>query len=373
MTESLTCLLKGRQKVFNLNQAQAGSCCQAYKEPLQAHTVIGDQINTWYQEAKLLDQGVRLPGCETCWRDEDAGKLSYRQMVTSTDNLDSIEIFFSNACNQMCSYCSPRYSSTWEKSMMDHGNMMSVSRTLNQNLAIPVFVDSHNVNQWLDQIQHYIEQNNQQGIEIKLLGGEPLMQQKSLEKLLSFDPHKIRLTVITNLNPPNNKFLMWLLDNMPSICFNISLDATPGFNHVPRSGFDAIKFLENLELLQRRNCDFKFLTTVSATSIFDLPDFVPWINQFGKLVIYNKINNPNCLNIDVVPQQFRQRILENLGAAPAEVLGWLGESDVAAIDLKLFEQYNYLKQYFYRTGIDPQAVHNPLWGNYWSWLTERFN
>lgn len=373
--KSLTCLLKGRQKVFNLNQAQAGSCCQAFKEPLQPTTVIGDQINQWYQEAELLDQGVRLPGCETCWRDEDAGKISYRQLVTDSKNLDSIEIFLSNACNQMCSYCSPRYSSTWEKSMADHGNMTSVSRSLNQNLSIPIFTDSNQVEHWLGQIQHYIEHTKDHAIEIKLLGGEPLMQQKSLEKLLSFDPQKIRLTVITNLNPPNNKFLLWLLDKHPSISFNISIDASPGFNHIPRSGFDQNKFLQNLELLQHRNCDIKFLSTVSATSIFDLKNFVPWIKQFGKLTIHTKINNPNCLNINVVPSQFRNQILdtvENTDLAP-EVQAWLLEPNDTAIDLKLFEQYNYLTQYFFRSNTDPVSVDNLLWVDYWRWLTAKFS
>jgi len=39
------------------------------------------------------------------------------------------------------------------------------------------------------------------------------------------------------------------------------------------------------------------------------------------------------------------------------------------VDIKLFEQYNYLKQYFARTGTE---VTNTVFATYWTWLEERF-
>jgi hypothetical protein len=46
-------------------------------------------------------------------------------------------------------------------------------------------------------------------------------------------------------------------------------------------------------------------------------------------------------------------------------------SDHKMVDLKLFEQYNYLKQYFTRTGIDPATTPNTLFNEYWIWLSNR--
>jgi hypothetical protein len=40
------------------------------------------------------------------------------------------------------------------------------------------------------------------------------------------------------------------------------------------------------------------------------------------------------------------------------------------VDLKLFEQYNYLKQYFDRTNVD--YLQNTKFASYWNWLTERY-
>jgi sulfatase maturation enzyme AslB (radical SAM superfamily) len=333
-------------------------------------------IAQWELEKKSLEQGKEISGCAVCWRLESQGKQSYRQQNGLDNYPNSIEIHFSNACNHMCSYCSPKYSTTWQDSIRTHGLFSKVSRSTNLNLGI-YSENKLDQEKWLDEIQRYISQCEDHSILLTLLGGEPLMQKANLEKFLNLQNSKIKtLRIVTNLNPPDNKFLIWLLTQYSNkqLMVDISIDSTPDFNHVPRAGFDTGRFLKNLDLLKEYGIDFKFMPVVSALSIFDLPNFLPWVQKNNFLIQkFSRIHNPLMLDPTVVPQEFRNRILDivDLTLLPENVQKMLTDP-TPLVDLKLFEQYNYLEQYFQRTGLDPTQVNNDLFVEYWNWLTKRF-
>jgi sulfatase maturation enzyme AslB (radical SAM superfamily) len=278
----------------------------------------------------------------------------------------------------MCSYCSPNYSSTWEESINKLGNFKQVSNTSVKNLQIatPQVTQLNQLTQArMEEIQSYIESCDDHSISLKLLGGEPLMQIHSLKRLLEFTQNKIKnLQIATNLNPPNSKFLQWVLSNLPKekLNFVVSLDATPEFNHVPRAGFSSIEFLKNLDLLMHHQIKINFSSVVSATSIFDLPNFLSWIDQNQFKALFNTVNNPSCLNADIVPIGIRQKILKSIQTEIPPVVDAVLNHKQPVVDLKLFEQYNYLTQYFTRTNTDLTKINNPLFQEYWQWLTERF-
>jgi organic radical activating enzyme len=337
---------------------------------------VSQLIAKWDQEKKSLEQGEQISGCDHCWKHEEQSIRSYRQQLGSIDQPNQVELIFSNACNQMCSYCSPKYSTTWQESIRTQGLFERVSGSTNANLAIHQHQD-FDAEKWLCEIQNYILSCEDNSVLLTLLGGEPLMQQANLEKFLQLQNSKIQLLrIITNLNPPSNKFLIWLLEHydVSKLKFSISLDASPEFNHVPRAGFDHVKFHQNLDLLKLHGADFKFMPVVSALSIFDLSNFLPWTqkNNFSIKKFY-RINNPAMLDPVVVPLEFRSRILESTDSTllPENVQKMLTDP-TPPVDLKLFEQYNYLEQYFQRTGLDPTQVNNDLFVEYWNWLTKRF-
>jgi len=367
MTKS--CDLKGRQKLFFLNQGTATSCCKAYSEPLTAYTDLAQLTSHWDQEKNQLAQGKEIVSCNVCWKQETQGHQSFRQLnIGHKDNL--IELYIDNACNQMCSYCSPKFSSTWENSIAKHGMFSGVSRSVNENFKATTNITDNKF--WIDEIHQYIQQQPTNTVIVKLLGGEPLMQIKNLQNLLEFNSNRIKqLRIITNLNPPNNKFLTWLLDHVPSnrLHVSISLDATPEFNHVPRAGFDQHKFLANLELIQQYQVSYQFLSLVSVLNIFDLPDFFNWAKLNHHIIQCALLNNPDCLDARLIPNQFKQQI--DPTGLPNLVQDILKPSDIS-VDIKLFEQYNYLTEYFRRTHTDPTQTSNRLFGEYWNWLTERF-
>lgn len=364
-----SCDLKGHQKLFFLNQGTAASCCKAYSESLADYNTIDQLIDKWHSENVQLEAGNQVPSCEVCWQHENKGQLSYRLLPRGTSH-NFIELFIDNACNQMCSYCSPKFSSTWQNNILEHGNFDNVSRTVKQNFGL-VATSDHSQH-WLDQIHQYIQAQPANSVTVKLAGGEPLMQIRQLQTLIDFNIDRVRqLRINTNLNPPSNKFLLWLLQRVPAhrLFFDISLDATPEFNHVPRAGFDAQQFLDNLSLIQQQGIEYCLLGVVSVLNIFDLPNFVAWAKQHRHPLQLLPLNNPDCLDARLLPDQFKSQIdCQDLPKLVQEIL----QPGQSIVDIKLFEQYNYLKQYFVRCQLDPDLTNNQPWSQYWQWLKERY-
>lgn len=366
MTKS--CVLKGSQKVFFLHLNQAASCCRSYPMSLDTVDTVEQLDQHWKHESNELDRGQALTSCQHCWQHENQGMESYRlQMANKWKDTHQIELFIDNTCNQMCSYCSPKFSSTWEKSINQHGMFRFISASAQENLKPSKLAVSSE--SWIEKIHSYIDCSDDNSITLSLLGGEPLMQIRNLQKLLTANPNKIRqLRINTNLNPPDAKFLHWVLETFPKqkLRFYISLDTVPEYNAIPRAGFDQNKFQLNLDLLRLHNVEFSFHSVISVLSIFSLHKFQQWLTHNNFQSQFFKINNPDCLEPGYLPQEFKQKVLEY--ALPREAKDSL-ESQPAMIDIKQFEQYNYLTQYFERTATN---ITDPNLAEYWHWLKEKF-
>jgi sulfatase maturation enzyme AslB (radical SAM superfamily) len=366
MTKS--CVLKGKQKVFLLHLEKAASCCRAYPTALSGMESMNSLLQQWQQESLLLDQGVELENCRVCWDQENQGLQSYRQQRSPTwvdSNL--VELFIDNTCNQMCSYCSPKFSSTWQKSISEQGVFQKISLSAQNNLVAAD--NAPNPDLWLNRIHDYINQCEDNSVTLAIVGGEPLMQIRNLQELLSASPKKIRkLRITTNLNPPSPKFLHWVLDNFPleKLFFLISLDTIPEYNAIPRAGFDQQRFEDNLSLLNLRKVEFKFLSVISVLNIFSLNKYQQWISRHGYALEFFRLNNPDCLDASYLPQQFKQALL-NQGLPDLAQQALHQQRDM--VDIKQFEQYNYLQQYFQRTNT---RLTDPELASYWSWLKEKF-
>lgn len=370
---SKSCSLKNTQKVFYLQINQAASCCRAYSEPLDISRPLSSYVDQWQEESRQLDNGVELDGCNHCWQSERQNKLSYRQQASKT-HANQIELYLSNLCNHMCSYCSPKYSSEWQASIATQGQFQQISASAKDNLKITNIVD--NTQHWLEEISNYINQQEDDSLIIKLLGGEPLMQQRNLEKLLSLNLKKInKLIINTNLNPPTDKFLKWVLAHIPreKLSFAISIDTDVDYNHIPRAGFDKNRFINNLNLLIDNQIEFKFLAVVSVLGIFGIEKFLSWIDQNSYNIDFYKIDNPECLDPVYIPFRIRKQIWNSISHLTVPyIIKEVLLTDNQLVDLKLFEQYNYLNQYFDRTNIDPLLTGNTIFTEYWVWLCNSY-
>ena len=273
----------------------------------------------------------------------------------------------------MCSYCSPKFSSVWEDNISSQGMFENISASAKDNLKI-INHAQVDLEHWFQEISQYIVSQPKNSVSLKLLGGEPLMQFKNLQKVIEFGSDNINQLIIhTNLNPPNNKFLTWLLENVPveKLRFIISIDATPEYNHIPRSGFDCEQFLINLELLKQHQVQFTLLSVFNVLSIFDLVNFVRWAKPYT--LDFSRLSGVDCLQPNLLPPSIIEQICQNFNDQPwPKLLQELYENRKEPLDLKLFEQYNYLKEYFDRTKIVPESIDNAVFQQYWTLVSKKF-
>ena len=124
-----SCRTKWAWSTIILNNGTTSSCCRA------STSLIGENFDDFHNtEKKIKSRELMLKGlwpadgCETCESIEKAGGFSDRQFQNQIPGiypveLDSnpnatrvspsiLEVFFSNACNLKCVYCSAKYSSS---------------------------------------------------------------------------------------------------------------------------------------------------------------------------------------------------------------------------------------------------------------------
>lgn len=361
---SLSCGIKGRQQVIYLNQNRIASCCKAY--PVTLDGDFQSMQVRWLEESRALEQGVRLPDCGYCWKEEDLGRTSYRMTFPAHTGL-RIELVAENLCNHMCSYCNPKFSSMWQQSVSKFGSIKNVFASDVQNLMSPE-TQQHDPTQILQQIKDFILVSDEP-VTLVLLGGEPLMQNRALAAFVDFDLiDKVTLEIITNLNPPSSRFLENLLDRFKDrpdhLRFSISIDATPAFNHVVRHGFDQERFYRCLDLVNRYGCSKTVLATTSVLSIMDLPEYIKWLTEVDLSAKFMPLNNPRSLQVANAPLIIRQDILSKLDHPPAFLSEQLSLPDVSKVDRH--SCYQYLNQYFVRTGLDTNQITNKNFRRFWT-------
>ena len=93
-------------------------------------------LNFWNSKSRQklisdLEQGIQVPECNRCWKEELAGKESKRIRDNATYEYESLEyplvmdLSLGNTCNLKCRICKPIHSSQWmieEASIMDANN-----------------------------------------------------------------------------------------------------------------------------------------------------------------------------------------------------------------------------------------------------------
>ena len=368
---TLACALKGNQKVFYIQRGAAASCCRAYPEPLPDN--FSSLLNVWNLENQQLSQGIPVTSCEPCWQQERQGMLSFRQLTSDNKHTNAIELYLSNLCNHMCSYCSPKFSSVWQDNINSQGMFQNISALAKDNLKI-MDVKQVDTEHWFREIIQHFASQPKNSINLRLLGGEPLMQFANLQKVIEIGNQNIKkLSIHTNLNPPNNKFLIWLLENVPvdKLRFTISIDSTPEYNHIPRNGFNREHFLNNLELLKQYQVKFELLSVFSVLSIFDLANFVSWAKPYT--LNFSRLYGVDCLQPNLLPPSIIEQICQNFNNQSWPILlQELYENRKEPLDLKLYEQYNYLKEYFNRTKIVPESIDNTVFQQYWTLVSKKF-
>jgi len=266
---------------------------------------------------QMLDN-EELQGCAKCYRDEELGHPSLREKlnaefgVTPHKKLKYIEIGLSNLCNMACVTCDAQYSTTWWKDIDEVNSIPEIVSTKSMKAKGKNKIEYTDFD--FNDLSHVTK--------IKLLGGEPFMEQRNLNFLKKFDLKNINLDLSTNGSVLPNAQWLEVLDSVKNLYLNISIDGKGRVAEFVRHGTNWQKIKNNIKWWQnwrwskgnRDTCPvyLQIHYVVHALNILDLADYEEWHRSFigEKMPTYDVCSYPEYLDIKFLPKRIKEHLLK---------------------------------------------------------------
>lgn len=281
---------------------------------------------------KSLTNGVKLKECSKCWRSEDAGIKSLRQqlndMFTGARGLDqswfhsyiknksdyrqdlllSADLSILNLCNYSCAMCVPHASSKiysiWKKNLENE----FVKAQLYQD---PKLLDNVKQN-FMSGVNYRLLQtmfdNNVRYL--KILGGEPLMDERLLQMLDSYNNQQnCHLHFVTNgsysISQVAKRFA-----NYKKVTFNVSIDGTEQIQDFIRRGSNWKQVEKNV--LDFGNVDITIHCTVQALNFLHLHKLASWCQKHNLKLSLGILEDPLYMKLDLLPEHLINQGIESM-------------------------------------------------------------
>jgi len=290
------CQLKWNWSTLFLNTGTTRSCCRTGESQLTPENFMQFH-NT---PIKLADRTSMLEGtwpvnsCGYCREIEAVGGVSDRIRHLNIPSLvprqlesdptaihvdpTIVEVYFNNACNLGCVYCSSQLSSTIEAEDRKFGTLITENHFKD---LVPYF--------WT-----WFTTGFQQVKRLHVLGGEPFYQ-KEFDRLLDmidqYPNPECELNIVTNLMISTDRlqayidrFRQLLVDRkLKRVDITASIDCAGPQQEYVRWGLDWAQWKQNFELLiQHRWLYLVINQTISCLTIKTMPEFMQQFAQWRK-------------------------------------------------------------------------------------------
>ena len=285
---------------------------------LDTHTLEqGWASPTRYEIRSSLAQGIRHENCQDCWAEEDAGRLSQRNIVNERFKdvpayQEQPRVFMlkpGNACNLACRHCNPHVSSGWYK---DHYKLNStgsfVDYIKSYNYIRDGYADDSSIwstlNKWNDGIVYY-----------DLYGAEPLLIEPLLTLLRSGNSGQT-IHVNTNGTIWQDDFNL-VFSKFKRVELGISMDAIGSqfeYMRYPAKWEQVVTNLLKYRALAKQypSIDLSVCITASALNVYYLADYVQYFHSLGIEVGINFVHRPEYLNMRILPAKVKQKVINRL-------------------------------------------------------------
>ncbi len=281
----------------------------------ESYNIKTSTIEDWRNSDHMLklredhSNNTKPKSCQQCWKMEELGLQSQRMQYNEIIDLKWAELYFKhhktfettltlasdlkigNKCNLECAMCSPEYSSKIAKTWRDKPSLeftTIVDSKAYQNPVLEKFMD--------ELFQHPIRFVN-------ILGGEPLMDKRVLNKLKTLkDKHKISLNFITNGTFNISEYNKQLGD-FKSIHYGISVDGLGEVNKYIRRHSKWEQVRENL-----MNDNVHIICTVQALNIETIPILINFAFDHNIKMQFIPVHRPEFLSLDAVRPEVLKKI-----------------------------------------------------------------
>ena len=265
------------------------NCCKAYPERVNLEWLEANpgklfHTDTMIKDRKLMLENKSCVSCHFgCYKYEEQGLISSRIKLKTNKfisdpkaPLKNLIIALSTDCNLTCAYCSPEWSSSWQKDIEKNGNYeLTDFKIKNDNFAKLWSKIKQKSRSTESKFFHLLlkEISLAKDLEvISMMGGEPLLHNQ-LEMFLEQIEDK-KITITTGLGVSLSR-LSRLLKKMKGkkIGFFVSGETTGSFFEFLRYGASWEDFLTKVKMISDYGFKIGFISTISNISLFDFTNF----------------------------------------------------------------------------------------------------
>jgi len=258
-----------------------------------------------------MKRGELVEGCGNCYNSEEKTGSSMRTFVLQhmdkcgmpSEPTDDIKITYldlalSNACNNKCRMCNADLSTNW------YSDWKALGRPIPKGL--------------LQRPQNNLENLDFSNLQfLKLIGGEPLMEQaKFIDILSKCDRKNLAILLTTNSTLTPNDELFALMKECKMLKVNLSIDAVGTLNDFLRKGSKWERTIEVIEWFYKnfaiRDVNvFGVVSIYNANCLNDLYEFLQ--TKFpGISLTYVMVDNPDWMSPKHLPENVKSAILEKI-------------------------------------------------------------
>jgi organic radical activating enzyme len=261
---------------------------------------------------KSLYQNQSHLNCSICTRQEQHSSVSERtwynniaefQSIQIADinsqNLQNLDIRWSNTCNLSCVYCDHEASSQWAMLKKQPVERLDYTNTLSSILEL-------------------IDENKSTIKNLALLGGEPLLQKEN-DALLDVIADHVHINVITNLSVPleNNRVFQKLLAKK-NVMWDISFETVEDQFEYVRRGSSWQTMIKNIKYLRdctkdKNNHNIGITSQYSIYNAMHLSKLHEYfVNHNLPMMRWNELHHPNILSVSSLPRKYLNKAIQEL-------------------------------------------------------------
>ncbi|MCC6137539.1 MAG: radical SAM protein [Bdellovibrionaceae bacterium] len=345
------CGAKWYESTIWLNSGLTASC---HHTP--AHKISREEIatnpaalhNTKHKMSmrRLMQKGIRPEECEYCWKLEDMSPSAISDRVLKTQRLSQkeiqsakanpwdapvaprfLEIAFDRICQFACMYCSPSYSTTWERDIAINGVYKNLSTDYEEH-----YISGHESVKLDDRGAEYAEAfwrwwpELVQNLEtLRVTGGEPLLSPHfwSLIGRDDLRSKKIKLAINSNLGVESGKVeeLLQKLQGCVPVEIYTSGEAFGVVGEYIRDGKNWNVWTQNIELaassaIVKTVCVSFSINALSVLSLIPMLDYILELrSRYGAKKIkffWNIVRYPRFQSLSVLPLSIRRETSEKI-------------------------------------------------------------
>ena len=260
-----------------------------------------------YLRQKMLNDEY-VHGCRKCYEDEKHSARSMRTDLVApwtgdfglptveegrgkVKKLTNIDLALSNVCNNKCRMCMPSLSTHW----------YSDAKKLGMEIPRGVVTDNTIVDDYdLSDLRF-----------IKVLGGEPMMEQAKLKKVLNkCTLENITILLVTNVSILPDEELLSLLKQCNKVNIDLSIDSYGTLNNFLRKDSEWTNVYNNIQWYKQHFDDINVHSAISIYNVNKLHEIIDFCAEQGLWHECVVVDGPKWMQPRNMPEQLKSWMKE---------------------------------------------------------------